>query len=144
MTDLASQTRPGRRRFQFHLSTAVVLTIAAGAVLWLNMRVTSRLELAQSSVHVQPYQVDLIGWPYSFLMHLEPLNAYPLNGEIAATPLSKIAADPPEARFFELTSFLDNLFVALLILALVVGAWEGLLRLRRMLAEPPEEVESGG
>lgn len=54
------------RRFQIHLSTAVLLTFVAGALIWANalpVNETSRLE------HMAFYSSDAYGWPWPALVY---------------------------------------------------------------------------
>lgn len=50
--------KPRRRWFQFHLSTAVVLTLIAGGILWINTH-----EATQKWRHYSLLTVT--GWPFS-------------------------------------------------------------------------------
>jgi hypothetical protein len=120
--------------------------VAAGGVVHANLRVSSMVFSEDEEEPDPYYRSDEIGWPYTYMSHVKPQKTFPAKGLLSPEyygHLSEFFSDPPSRREFELTGFLDDLFIALLIMALVFGAWEGVLRVRMLFSAEAEEIESG-
>lgn len=148
--DFGMGQEPRRRRFQFHLSTGIVLMLVSAGILYLNLRVSNENSQVPKPQYDAPAgdrpwftRIARMGWPYGFLIRTNDL-AYP--EEWASRPINvyEFFNDDISTRSFELTPFLDDLFIAVLILGLAFGAWEGVLRVWAFFAEQAEEIESGG
>jgi len=114
-----------RSWFQIHLSTAVVLMVVAGVLLWANV-----VDVSFDNVRVfRPYEhVEGIGWPLP--LYTDPAGDVYWSG-------------PPEyyeqimLRNWEYSNILINLFTALAILTAVAVGCEGWVRRRaRCLGSP--------
>jgi hypothetical protein len=104
---------PRRKRFQIHLSTAIVLMFVAGGLIWAN-RIeklsTSRIEFAEYT-HA--------GWPFWALNHIHLIDPYGIE-RIGKTDM----------YFIVYPGLIENLSVAALILFSVWFLCEWLIRRR--------------
>lgn len=71
-----SEIGPRRKRFQIHLSTAIVLMFAAGGLMWANLipriaTVVYRFELHGESGFVAPVESKEYGWPFVHFLSYE-------------------------------------------------------------------------
>lgn len=59
---------PPRRWFQFHLSTAILLMILAGWLLWMNLRVSDHGSWGICMTGIEAYdRLFILGWPTGYL-----------------------------------------------------------------------------
>src|SRR5690349_8032236 len=94
-------TQP-RRWFQIHLSTAVLLMLTASLLLWLNLRLASRVE----TIHwrgATTRGVDYITW-YSYGF---PLTVYEWSPQVAGEAL-QARWKPPPSWFDELDEWFQT------------------------------------
>ena len=61
-------TPPPRKRFQIHLSTAMVMMIVAGALIWANTRVRHETKPTSLMGDVCDIEYSFYGWPVSGIM----------------------------------------------------------------------------
>jgi hypothetical protein len=143
----APETRraiPTRRWFQLHLSTIVVLTLLAGWLLWMNLRV---YDGGCGGISMTGYitwsRIFSLGWPESYVLCQRIEAVEPLRESDISCPCPPIALDPPtvtdllnQRSFSDKECFWDwstsrlvgNLFAALALLAAAAVVLEWLLR----------------
>ncbi len=62
-----------RKLFQLHLSTALVLMVLAGALVWLNVRKVLTEEHEELKNNISPLAVLARGWPWTFQNYWGPV-----------------------------------------------------------------------
>ena len=75
---------PRRKRFQFHLSTAIVMMFVAGGIMWLNVHMRIQRIDFQVSSHWQWYYVPKQGWP------IIALERYPYKLSVPSYPIIEV------------------------------------------------------
>ena len=117
--------------------------IAAGGIVYMNTRVTSTLEYFGEHAPRLWGQYNEVGWPYRYVSYGERPGPDVEDGKPAKLVMSTRDFFSRATRHdLNLTNFIDDLGIALLILALTFGAWEGLLLARRKLAAKPRAAQS--
>ena len=112
MNDDAPRKRPW---FQIHLSTAVVLMVVAGVLVWANVR--KPVVLIRNSRIIE---LDRMGWPWNAESSI--------GGYLDQTPDQAIRN--ARLRYFGTSEFYLNLITALAILTAVAVGCEYLIRRR--------------
>src|SRR5262245_60601360 len=114
---------PSRKRFQIHLSTAVVMMIAAGGLMWVNVRERSCVTgyYFDSSAFSIPYTHYSRGWPGIIVGHRDELTYESDDGKIRTIHALKE---------FKIQGLLLNLMIACLILYFVWFVCEWWIRWR--------------
>lgn len=60
---MADKTTPPRKRFQVHLSTAIILMFAAGGMIWANVTVRTYVQAPPVNDPSYKREVKYFGWP---------------------------------------------------------------------------------